>query len=88
MIDANPKEFFYKQFYNDMERVYQLLFDEALVKETTVTKSGNSSGSVTHKFLDGRCEEMVINDFEGEEEDINGLNVCKFIFNCKLLREN
>ena len=87
-IEKNPNENFFKQFYNDIERIYQLLFTNAKTNSTTVTGSGNNSSSVTHVWIDGVCEEFIINEFEGDEEEIDGLNVCKFIFNCKIMRED
>ena len=89
LIEANPSEVFYKQFYNDIERIYQLLFANAKNKSTTLSGgSGSNASSVTHKWFDGVCEGFSINDFEGEEENIEGLNVCRFIFNCKIMRVN
>jgi hypothetical protein len=44
--------------------------------------------TIQHKWLDGVCEEVSINEFAEGEEEIDGLNVAKFIFNCKLTREN
>ena len=88
-IEKNPGEAYYKQFYNDIERIYQLLFTNAKNKSTTLSGgSGNNSSSVTHAWFDGICEDFTINDFVGEEENIEGLNVCKFIFNCKIMRVN
>ena len=80
-IEKNPNEAYYKQFYNDIERVYQLLFKNAKTKTTTI-------GSTTHTWIDGICEEHTINDFQEGEEEIDGLNVAKFIFNCKVMRVN
>ena len=87
-IETNPGEVYYKQFYNDIERIYQLLFANAKTKSTTVTGSGNNSSSVTHVWIDGVCDEFTINEFEGDEEEIEGLNVCRFIFDCKIMRED
>lgn len=87
-IEKNPGEQYYKQFFNDIERIYQLLFDNAKSVSTTVSKSGNTTGSVTRVLLDGVCEDFTINEFDEEEEAIDGLNVCKFTFNCKILRED
>ena len=81
-------EVFYKQFYNDIERIYQLLFDNAKHNSTTSSVSGNNRGSVTHKWIDGVCEDFIINDLTDEEEGIEGLNSCKFTFNCKISRES
>ena len=87
-IETNPNEAFYKQFYNDIERIYQLLFANAKTNSTAVTGSGNNSSSVTHVWIDGKCDEFTINEFEGAEEAIDGLNVCRFIFDCKIMRED
>ena len=77
-IETNPGEAFYKQFLNDSERLYQLLFSKNNLSTTV--------GSTTLNYYDGVVESMTINDFVGEEEDIEGLNVCKFEFNCTLSR--
>ena len=37
-IETNPGEAYYKQFYNDIERIYQLLFTNAKSKATAVTE--------------------------------------------------
>ena len=87
-IEKNPGENYYKQFYSDIERIYQLLFTNAKTNSTSVTGSGNNSSAVTHVWIDGVCDEFTINEFEGDEEEIEGLNVCKFIFNCKIMRED
>ena len=87
-IEKNPGEDYFKQFYNDIERIYQLLFANAKTKSTTVTGSGNNASAVTHIWIDGVCDEFTINEFEGDEEEIEGLNVCKFIFDCKIMRVN
>ena len=87
-IEKNPGEEYFKQFYNDIERIYQLLFANAKAKSTTVTGSGNNSNAVSHSWIDGKCDEFIINEFEGDEEEIEGLNVCKFIFDCKIMRED
>jgi hypothetical protein len=87
-IETNPGEAYFKQFYNDIERIYQLLFANAKTNSTAVTGSGNNSSAVTHVWIDGVCDELTINEFEGDEEDIEGLNVCRFIFDCKIMRED
>ena len=85
-IETNPGEAYFKQFYNDIERIYQLLFTNAKAKATTVTGSGSNSNAVTHKWIDGVCEDFTINEFVGEEDIIEGLNVCRYTFNCKITR--
>ena len=79
-IDMNPGEKYYQQLYRDAERIYQLLFNNK-AKETTVN-------SVTHSWIDGVCEGFEINDFADDEEDIEGLNLARFNFNCKIMRNN
>ena len=75
-IESNPGEEFYKQFYNDGERIHQLMFEN---KTKSVTVS-----STNYRWTDGSVDTMVINDLEGEEEEIQGLHTIKFGFNCKL----
>ena len=88
-IETNQGEVFFKQFYNDIERIYQLLFENAKTVSTTLSDgSGNNTSSVTHTWIDGVCEEFIINEFQDDEEEIEGLNVARFIFNCKIIREN
>ena len=87
-IETNPGEAYFKQFYGDIERIYQLLFTNAKTNSTAVTGSGNNSSAVTHIWIDGICEELTINEFDEGEDEIEGLNVCKFIFNCKIMRED
>ena len=78
-IEKNPGEAFYKQFLNDAERIYQLLFSKNNLSTTV--------DSTTLNYYDGVVESMTINDFVGEEDDIEGLNVCRFEFNVTLSRE-
>ncbi len=77
-IELNPGEAFYKQFLNDSERIYQLLFSKNNLTTTV--------GSVTNNYYDGVVDSMVINEFQGVEDEIEGLNVCRFEFNCTLSR--
>ena len=77
-IETNPGEAFYKQFLNDSERIYQLLFSKNYVSTTF--------DSTTLNYYDGVVESMDINEYVGEEEGIEGLNVCRLIFNVTLSR--
>ena len=77
-IETNSGEAFYKQFLNDSERIYQLLFSKNYLSTTV--------DSTTLNYYDGVVESMIVNDFVGEEEDIEGLNVCRFEFNVTLSR--
>ena len=81
LIEKKDNEDFYQQFYKDIERVYQLLFKNGKAKKTTID-------STSHTWIDGECEELIINDFQEHEEGVEGLNVCRFIFNCKVMRNN
>ena len=86
-IETNPGEEYFKQFYNDIERIYQLLFTNAKAKSTTLSGgSGSNTSSVSHSWIDGVCEDFTINEFVGEEDTIEGLNVCRYTFNCKVMR--
>ena len=77
-IETNPGESFYKQFLNDSERIYQLLFTKNNLSTTV--------GSTTLNYYDGTVESMTVNDFVDEEDGIEGLNVCRFEFNVTLSR--
>ena len=85
-IETNPGEVYFKQFFNDIERIYQLLFDNANTNSTTLSGSGNNASCVAYTWFDGNCEIFRNNDFTEVESEIEGLNVCKFTFNCKLTR--
>lgn len=77
-IESNPSESFYKQFLNDSERISQLLFSKQNLSTTV--------DSTTLNYYDGTVESVEINDFADKEEDIEGLNVCRFEFNVTLSR--
>tara|TARA_R100001594_G_scaffold14555_3_gene31005 strand:+ start:10856 stop:11329 length:474 start_codon:yes stop_codon:yes gene_type:complete len=78
MIEKNPQELFYKQLYQDSERLYQLLHNNR-TKSITV-------GSTTLTWIDANVSDVVINSFDGEEEDIDGLNTAKLSFTCLVER--
>ena len=78
IIEKNPGEGFYKQFLNDSERIYQLLFTKNNLSTTV--------GSTTLNYYDGTVEGMEINEFSEGEDEIEGLNVCKIEFNVTLSR--
>ena len=79
-IELNPGENYYQQLYKDAERIYQLLFNNK-AKSTTVN-------SVAHSWIDGVCEGFVINEYDDDEEEIEGLNLARFNFNCKIMRND
>ena len=76
LIEANPGEEFYKQFFNDGERVHQLMFEN---KTTSTTV-----GSTTLQWSDGSVNNMVINDLDDEEEAIEGLHSVILDFSCNI----
>tara|TARA_Y100001938_G_scaffold150794_1_gene243476 strand:+ start:2636 stop:3106 length:471 start_codon:yes stop_codon:yes gene_type:complete len=77
-IQKNPTENFYKQFYNDQERVYQSLFNNR-TKSITV-----SSNELT--WIDGKVEEVLINDVTADEAEVEGLHTVNMTFSCKIER--
>ena len=76
MIDSNHDENAYKQLYQDTERIYQVLFNNAH-KEITV--AGNSL-----QWLNGKTETIGINDFDGEEGEVDGLLKSSLSFTCNV----
>ena len=74
LIESNPTEGFYKQLYNDSERLFQLLFTNK-TKETTVD-------STTMNWHGGVVEDVTINELDEGEEEVEGLNVIKTTFEC------
>ena len=77
-IESRPGEAFYKQFLNDTERIYQLLFSKNNLSTTV--------DSTTLNYYNGTVESVEINDFTEKEENIKGLNVCRFEYNVTLSR--
>tara|TARA_Y100000310_G_C20646846_1_gene797141 strand:- start:1059 stop:1529 length:471 start_codon:yes stop_codon:yes gene_type:complete len=77
-IEQNPGENFYKQFYGDAERAYQLLSNNRS-KSITV-------GSTTLVWMNGKVSEMLINEKDEIEEDIDGLHVARLEFSCFIER--
>lgn len=78
-IEKNANENFYKQFYADTERLYQLLFN---LKTLTITVSSKS-----FTWIDGVAGETEINDFRDNESTIDGLHVARIEFSCLVERE-
>jgi hypothetical protein len=76
MIQSNPDENFYKQFYNDGERLHQLIFEN---KTTSTTV-----GSTTLQWSDGSINDMSINDLDEAESEIEGLHTIKLDFSCNI----
>ena len=78
-IEKNANENFYKQFYADIEHLYQLLFNK---KQLTITVD-----SKAFTWIDGSVSEIEINDFEDEETEMDGLHKAKFDFSCQVERD-
>ena len=78
LIEKNAQEAFYKQFYGDAERLYQLINNNRSLTKTV--------GSTQLTWLGGQISDIDINDFEAEEEDIEGLNVARLSFSCFITR--
>ena len=70
--DGNER--FYEQLYSDAERLYQLLYNN------------KESGTATFSWYDGVVGDMVFDEFEGDEEGVDGLHVAKFSFSCRISR--
>ena len=79
MIDPGRKGQFIKQFFRESERIYQVLFDNAKAKSTT-------ANSTARAWYDGQVENIIFNEYNDEEAEIEGLNVARINFNCKLNR--
>ena len=76
MIESNPGEGFYKQFYNDGERAHQLMFENRFTSVTV--------GSTTLQWSDGSVNSMTINEMTTAEEAISGLHSIKLDFSCNI----
>ena len=77
-IDKNPDETFYKQFYNDQERVFQSLFNN---KTKSITVNSNEL-----TWVDGKIDEVLINDITADEAEVEGLHTVNMTFSCKIER--
>jgi hypothetical protein len=82
-IEKNPQEDFYKQFFRDAERLYQLLYSKN--KFTTQILGGGGDNYLN--YYDGMVESMEVNEFSEGEEEVDGLNLCRIEFNCTLSRD-
>ena len=73
-IGEDGNERFYEQLYSDAERLYQLLYNN------------KESGTATFSWYDGVVGEMVFDDFQDDEEGVDGLHVARFSFSCRIDR--
>ena len=74
-LEKNPSETFYEQFYIDSERLYQLMFN-------------NPTSSTGKGWWDGKVNDIAYNNFEGAEDDVDGLNKVTLDFSCISSRED
>tara|TARA_Y100000593_G_scaffold95110_1_gene199857 strand:+ start:8913 stop:9410 length:498 start_codon:yes stop_codon:yes gene_type:complete len=87
-IEKNPTEDFYKQMYADVERIYQLLFNNKTYTKTVTTMAdGALERSSTFTWTNGEVDDMEINNMTEEDEEIDGLHVSTLNFTCLVERE-
>ena len=77
-VSPSPNEIFYKTFYSDIERLYQVLFNNRV---NSVTSDGN-----TYKYSDGQVGDITINDLTEAEEAVDGLHSATITFSCSVFR--
>ena len=86
-LEKNANENFYKQFYADMEHVHQLIFNNKTLKMTrTIPNPGSVDTSSVFHWIDAKIEDITVNDFEEDEEEIDGLHKATFSFSCLVER--
>ena len=73
-IGKDADERFYEQLYSDAERLNQLLFNNKV------------NGAASFPWHDGTVGEVTFDDYEEDEEDIDGLHLARFSFSCRLSR--
>ena len=67
-------EAFYEQFYSDSERLYQLLYNNT------------ENGAASYPWHDGVIGDVSYDEFEGDEDAVDGLHVARFSFSCRISR--
>tara|TARA_R100000656_G_scaffold112836_1_gene85058 strand:- start:30 stop:485 length:456 start_codon:yes stop_codon:yes gene_type:complete len=67
-------EAFYEQFYSDSERLYQLLYNNT------------ENAAASFPWHDGVIGEVLYDEFEGDEDAVDGLHVARFSFSCRISR--
>ena len=87
-IEKNPNENFYKQFYNDAEHLYQVLFNNKVLNITkSVTPAGSVTGTQRFTWINGTVGSIEINEYAEGEEEIDGLHKITLDFSCIVERE-
>ena len=79
-LEQNPTERFYKQVYQDAERLNQLIFNN---QTKTITVDSRE-----FVWLSGEIEAIEVNAENEVEEDIKGLNSVLLSFSCLVSRES
>ena len=70
-------DLFYKQYFQDFENVYQLLFDN-LNKPSTLAS--------TFHWIDGTVDNVTFNEMTDDEQEVDGLHVTRLEFSCTTIR--
>ena len=79
-IEQSPTEIFYKQIYQDAERLNQVIFNN---QTKTITVGGRD-----FTWIAAEIDSIDINPEEETEEDINGLHSASLSFSCLVSRES
>mgnify|MGYP003132558084 CR=1 FL=1 len=79
-IEQNPTEIFYKQIYQDAERLNQVIFNN---QTKTKTIDGRN-----FTWLAGEIDSIEINAPGETEEEIDGLHSTNLSFSCLVSRES
>ena len=79
-IQQNPTEIFYKQIYQDQERLYQVLFNN---QTKTVTVGGRD-----FTWFSAEIDSVDINPEDETDEEINGLHSVVLEYSCLVSRES
>ena len=75
----SPNEIFYKTFYSDIERLYQVLYND--LKSATVSSDGTN-----FTLIDGQVGAIEINDLTEAEEAVDGLHSATITYSCSVYR--
>ena len=79
-LESNPDESFYKQYYQDSERLHQIIHNN---QTKTITIDGRS-----YTWLSAEIDNIEYNSDEEAEEDIKGLHSINHSFSCLVSRES
>jgi len=79
-IEQNPNENFYKQLYQDAERINQLIHNN---QTKTITVDGRN-----YTWIGAQIEDIEVLSEEDTEGDIDGLHSVNLEFSCLVSRES